>query len=116
MDAKGVNPCHYRHIQGLCQDDGKCKYPNEECRTNLDCGPGKFCTWHDVYVSGSCDPGYYSPSDCPLGKCEEYQTTCYTSTECGPGKFCTGEGCQDDCPPGECLPCNPNDQRVIYSG
>ena len=22
-----------------------------------------------MHVSGSCDPGYYSPSECPLGQC-----------------------------------------------
>ena len=41
-----------------------------ECRTNTDCDEGEYCTRHDIYVSGSCDPGYYSPDDCPLGECK----------------------------------------------
>ena len=32
-----------------------------------------------------------------------YEQTCYEHNQCGPGKFCTGDGCQDDCPPGDCL-------------
>ena len=41
-----------------------------ECRTNDDCEEGTYCTWHDIHVSGSCDPGYYAPSNCPLGECK----------------------------------------------
>lgn len=91
-------------------------YPDQKCRTNTDCEEGKYCTWHDIHVSGSCDPGYYSPNDCPLGECKAYETKCYTHVECGPGKFCTADDCQDECPPGDCLACDPNDPSVIDYG
>jgi len=89
QQAKGVNSCQQDEIQGECQEDGKCKYPDQKCRTNVDCEENEYCTWHNTYVSGSCDPGYYSPNDCPLGECKAYQTKCHSHIECGPGKFCT---------------------------
>ena len=114
--AKGVNSCKNKEIEGECQEDGKCKYPDNKCRTNDDCQENQYCTWHDTYVSGSCDPGYYSPDDCPLGECKEYAAKCLRHTECGPGKFCTMANCFDDCPKGDCLPCDAADHKVEEFG
>ena len=27
--AKNVNPCNYKDIKGICQENGKCKYPEQ---------------------------------------------------------------------------------------
>lgn len=113
--AKGVNSCKYNEIEGECGEDGKCIYPDNKCRTNMDCQENQYCTWHDTYVSGSCDPGYYSPDDCPLGECKNYQSKCNSHVECGPGKFCTMADCFDDCPQGDCLPCDTSDPKVEES-
>ena len=112
QSAKDVNSCKNKEIVGECLDDGKCKYPDNKCRTNSDCLENQYCTWHDTYISGSCDPGYYSPDDCPLGECKEYQSKCHSHVECGPGKFCTMADCFDDCPQGDCLPCDTSDPNV----
>ena len=113
QQAKGVNSCHYKEIQGECQEDGRCKYPDQKCRTNADCGETEYCTWHNTYVSGSCDPGYYSPNDCPLGECKAYQTKCHEHIECGPGKYCTMADCFDDCPKGDCLSCDIDESEPV---
>jgi hypothetical protein len=116
QQAKGVNSCHYNEIQGECQDDGKCKYPDEKCRTNDDCEENEYCTWHNTYVSDSCSPGYYSPNECPLGECKAYQTKCRQNNECGPGKYCSMADCADDCPEGDCLSCDIEESQIPNFG
>ena len=45
-------------------------YYSLDCRTNIDCPTGKYCTTHNWVAGGNAEPGYYAPDDVGIGECK----------------------------------------------